>query len=60
MTSSTGTYDTRRYNLCAPWSGGRGEEFSKRFLPSFLSGLMGKSDDFCTYEQHLTETLLRS
>ena len=53
MTSSTGTYDTRRYPLCAPWSGERGDEFAKRFLPSFLSGLMAKSDDFCTYEQQL-------
>ena len=54
MASSTGTWDTRRFPLCAPWSGERGDEFGKRFLPSFLSGLMAKSDEFCTYEQHLS------
>jgi len=53
MTSSSGTYDTKRYPLCEPWHGKRGKDFEDRFRPDFMSACMTKYDDHGTWEQHL-------
>lgn len=53
MSSSSGSYDTKRFTLCEPWHGQRGKAYKDRFLPDFYSGCMGKHDDYCTWEQHL-------
>ena len=54
MSSSSGSYDTRRFYLCEPWSGQRGRAYKDRFMPDFLSGCMGKHDEFATWDQHLS------
>ena len=53
MTSSSGSYDTKRFNLCEPWWGQRGKAFAERFMPDFRSACMAKYDDHATWEQHL-------
>ena len=53
-TGNKQSYDTRLYNICEPWHGERGLLFSEKFIVNFKAGLMEKSDDYCTYEQHLS------
>ena len=42
-------YDTRAYEVCAPWLGERGD---KLFRPAFLNGLGNFADDYNTLEEH--------
>ena len=53
MSSSSGSYDTKRFPLCEPWHGQRGKAYKERFLPDFRAACMGKHDDYSTWEQHL-------
>ena len=53
MSSTSGSYDTKRFPLCEPWHGQRGKAYKDRFLPDFYAACMGKHDDYCTWEQHL-------
>ena len=53
MSSSSGSYDTKRFPLCEPWHGQRGKAYKERFMPDFQAACMGKYDDFATWEQHL-------
>ena len=38
-------YDTRAYDVCAPWTGQRGDAYVRVFKPSFLNGLDNIADD---------------
>ena len=53
MSSTSGSYDTKRFPLCEPWHGQRGKAYKERFMPDFQAACMGKYDDFATWEQHL-------
>ena len=53
MTSTSGSYDAKRFSLCAPWWGERGKPYQQRFMTDFRSACMARSDDYATWEQHL-------
>ena len=44
MSSSSGSYDTKRFPLCEPWHGQRGKAYKERFLPDFQAACMGRHD----------------
>ena len=44
--------DTRLHDVCAPWYGERGRDFERRFWPAFTNGLRGKTDDYCSLNDH--------
>ena len=49
MSSTSGSYDTKRFPLCEPWHGQRGKAYKERFMPDFQAACMGKYDDFATW-----------
>ena len=51
--TTTSTYDTRRYALCAPWDGEVGVTFTRVFCPSFKAALGTKTDKFSNLQAHI-------
>ena len=51
--TTTSTYDTRRYALCAPWDGEVGVTFTRVFCPSFKAALGTKTDKFSNLLAHI-------
>ena len=44
--TTTSTYDTRRFPLCAPWDGEVGVSFIRNFGPTFKAALATRTDKF--------------
>ena len=51
--TTTSTYDTRRFPLCAPWDGEVGVSFIRGFSPSFKAALATKTDKFSNLLAHI-------
>ena len=51
--TTTSTYDTRRFPLCAPWDGEVGVSFIRGFSPSFKAALGTKTDKFSNLLAHI-------
>lgn len=49
-------YDSRIYPICAPWRGQRGDTYVRVFLPAFLNGLEGHTDDYASLLDHVNGT----
>ena len=46
------SYDTRKYQCCAPYYGKRGPAFTRRFKPEFVGSLHGHGDRFNSVWDH--------
>ena len=51
--TTTSTYDTRRFPLCAPWDGEVGVSFIRNFSPTFKAALATKTDKFSNLLEHI-------
>ncbi|KAL3920553.1 MAG: hypothetical protein SGPRY_005209 [Prymnesium sp.] len=57
MAAQAGTYDSRKYECCAPYHGEVGEEFTRRFRPEFEGALHSYVDNFASlYENVVLQT----
>ena len=46
------TYDPRKYPVCPPHTGEKGEPYTRRFRPDFISNLWGENDDYSSLAEH--------
>ena len=46
-------YDAKKYQVCFPWKGQRGPEWSRFFKPAFEDGLHRHTDNFSSLHQFL-------
>ena len=44
------------YPICDPWLGQAGPPFERVFAPAFKAGLLGRSDEFGSYAEHMLGT----
>lgn len=51
--SRSESYDSRKYDCCAPYFGDIGEEFSRRFKPEFEGALHGFVDNYASLYEHV-------
>ena len=51
--TTTSTYDTRRFPLCAPWDGEVGVSFIRNFRPTFKAALATRTDKFSNLLEHI-------
>ena len=50
---SSPSYDTRKYDCCAPWFGEVGQEFTRRFRPEFEGALHSFVDSYASLYDHV-------
>ena len=52
---SLSDYDAKKYTMCAPYGGERGDAYEKKFAPEYLTASMSRSDDDQRndHEEHL-------
>lgn len=51
--NSNATYDSRKYECCAPYYGDIGEEFTRRFRPEFEGSLHMFVDQYASLYDHV-------
>ena len=54
--TSTSTRDVKMYPICDPWLGQAGAPFERVFAPAFKAGLLGRNDEFSSYDEHMRGT----
>jgi len=50
------TYDGRKYTICCPHDGQRGDAYTRRFRPDFINGLWDDCDEFSSLAEHALGT----
>lgn len=51
--ANAASYDSRKYDCCAPYYGEIGEEFTRRFQPEFEGALHGIVDAYASLYDHV-------
>ena len=53
MSTDEATYDSRKFPVCCPHDGSKGEAYTRRFRPDFVGALWDEQDDISSVAEHM-------